>query len=177
MSEFIASMRLATPSGQSRSRRSLFRGSRKKTRVFVRFPNQSASSCVIRPESWRHASVPSELLEARASRCSVRMAPSNESRLQLLRPATFNHQSERWHSKPHGTFHRADRSIRRRDGCVFTVCPAENAGSNSRRSGPAGYANCLGSKRIGSPWRRAGQNLKLRVIARCADRRRCGLFV
>ena len=123
---------------------------------FREVPNQSASSCVIRPESWRHASVPSELLEARASRCSVRMAPSNESRLQLLRPATFNHQSERWHSKPHGAFHRADRSIRRRDGCVFTVCPAENAGSNSRRSGPAGYANCLGSKRIGSPWRRAG---------------------
>jgi predicted dehydrogenase len=24
--------------------------------------------------------------------------------LQLLRPATFNHQSERWHSKPHGAF-------------------------------------------------------------------------
>ena len=68
---------------------------------------------------------------------SIQMNPA----LQLLRPATFNHQSERWHSKPHGTFHRADRSIRRRDGCVFTVCPAENAGSNSRRSGPAGYAN------------------------------------
>ena len=68
---------------------------------------------------------------------SIQMNPA----LQLLRPATFNHQSERWHSKPHGAFHRADRSIRRRDGCLFTVCPAENAGSNSRRSGPAGYAN------------------------------------
>jgi hypothetical protein len=57
-------------------------------------------------------------------------------------------------------------SIRRRDGCVVTVCPAENTGSNSRRNGPAGYANCLGSERIGSAWRGVGQNLMLRLIRR-----------
>jgi hypothetical protein len=69
-------------------------------------------------------------------------------------------------SVPHTAALATQISIRRRDGCVFTVCPAENTGSNSRRNGPAGYANCLGSERIGSAWRGVGQNLMLRLIRR-----------
>ena len=69
-------------------------------------------------------------------------------------------------SVPHSAAGATQISIRRRDGCVFTVCPAENTGSNFRRNGPAGYANCLGSERIGSPWRGVGENLMLRLIRR-----------
>jgi Oxidoreductase family, NAD-binding Rossmann fold len=73
-SESTASMRPATPSEKSRSRRSLLKGRRKRTPAFEKFPNPSAFFCVIRPESWQHASAPSELLAARAIKCSASMA-------------------------------------------------------------------------------------------------------
>jgi hypothetical protein len=74
---------------KSRWRRSLCKGSHKKTAAFEKSPNRSVFSCVIRPEPWQPASAPSELLAARATKCSARMGPSKWIPLTPTRACDF----------------------------------------------------------------------------------------
>jgi hypothetical protein len=64
---------LVTPSAKSRLRRSLCRHPGENP-LFREVPESVSFSRVIRAESWQPASVSSELLAARATKCSARMA-------------------------------------------------------------------------------------------------------
>jgi hypothetical protein len=109
---------------------------KKKTSAFEKSPNRSVFSCVIRPESWQPGVFLRNCAWLELLSALREWFNSNESRLHLLGPATFNDEFVRWPSEAHGTAYRAHRSIRCRDGCVFTLCLGEQAGPNSDEMGP-----------------------------------------